>query len=76
MYAFESMIDLGKTKWASKDHRDVAITIAIGNPNVTTVEMLKNICEAVSKVPQSDIQKVTYQDLVDKFGMSNVQMYE
>ena len=76
MYILESMIDLGKTIWPSNDHRIVAARIAICNPNVTTAEMLKNICEAVAKVPQNDIREITYQDLVDKFEMPDVKIFE
>ena len=76
MYLLESMIDLGKTIWPSNDHREVAVCIAICNPNVATAEMLGDICRAVVKVPQSDIQKITYQDLVDKFEMPDVEIFE
>ena len=76
MYLLESMIDLGKTIWPSNDHRKVAVRIAICNPNVTTAEMLGNICRAVVKVPQSSIREVTYQELVDEFEMPDVEIFE
>lgn len=73
MYGFEEMIDQFGLKesesFKSDDHRRVAITIGIGNPNVKDRSTLQDAVSAVNSVPQDEIRLVTLDDLTDKYNM-------
>jgi len=78
MYICEEMIDLGikKNYWKSENHKQVAKTIALCNPNVTarwTLDMIRN---AINKVPKNKIKKILYNDLVAEFNMPDVGIYK
>lgn len=71
MYIFNEMIDLGLKEgqeFTSEDHKIVAQTIGLRNPNVTNRDILVDIVQAVLKVPQDRIRKITYEELVKEFG--------
>ena len=71
MYIYEEMIDLGLKEgqtWPSDEHKHVAITIGLGNSNVTTKDKLIEIVQSVLKVPQERIKLVRYNELVAEFG--------
>ena len=68
MYGFEEMIDMGLkgTDWTSPDHRIVAVNACICNPNVTTMDDLRNNVKVINSVSQEEIRTVTGEQLVSR----------
>lgn len=74
MYILPSMIDLGCDNWASEDHRKVAKIVGLCNPKVTSRDKLTEVCEAINKVPQDRIRKVTLVDLATEFNCPYIEL--
>lgn len=75
MYSCPDNINLGLKSgehFPSKTHKAVAITIAINNLKVNTVEVLVAIVSAILKVPLHRIEGITYTELVNEFKMPDV----
>ena len=75
MYILPHMIEIGLKdgeKFNSEDHRFVAVSFGIANPQVTTKDQLINIVQAVQRVPQDKIREVSMVDLCEKYGMQRV----
>jgi len=78
MYIFPNMIEMGLKEgktWPSHDHKQIASTIGLCNPNVTTMDTLQAVVTAVCAVPQERIRRVSYKELVDEFDLPDVQIY-
>jgi len=68
MYLLESMIDMGLPKgkiWPSDLHRQLAVSILIGNPNVRTMDSLQESIEIIFKIPKDEIPTLTYENLIN-----------
>ena len=75
MYILPDMIEIGLKdgeEFNSEDHRFVAVSFGIANPQVTTKDQLIDIVQAVQRVPQNKIKKVSMVDLRKKYGMRRV----
>lgn len=72
MYIFPEMIDLGlkqNQSWPTEAHKNIAITLAICNPNVHCRDTLMDIVASVLKVSEDRIKKVTYEELRTKYDL-------
>jgi len=78
VYMVPSMIELGKPDagWRSTAHKTVCTRICICNPNVDCLQMMKDVCTAVDRVPVEAIEEVTYQQLLEVYGMPPVGLPE
>lgn len=77
MYLHDDMIDMGlpeDQEWPDGTYRGVAIKIAINNPNVTSLDKMQEIIEIILNVPAEKIKTITYTELVDKYGMPDVEI--
>lgn len=66
MYIMEGFVDMALNEgqeWPSEIHRDVAITLAIGNRYVTTMDALQTIVQAVIEIPADTIETITVGEL-------------
>lgn len=78
MYAIPSTVNLGLKEgqaWPSDAHEEVARTITLGNPNVTTRDKLTEVVQAILLIPQDEIESISYTDLVERYAMPDVGMY-
>ena len=72
MYMIERMIDMGlltDETWRSEAHRIVASKIALFNPRVTNRDSLTEVVQAIQKIPISEIETVTVNDLAYKYSV-------
>ena len=76
MYIFPEMLSIARKKFPTKAYKTVAENIALCNPNVHTADMMIAVVEAILKVPKNRIKTITYNELVDEFGMPDVGMCE
>ena len=68
MYLIPDMIDMGLSEsedWPTLYHRQVAINLFIGNPNVNTRTELQTGVNKIIKIPNNKIKQITIEDLKD-----------
>ena len=79
MYIVDQSINNGLRQgqeWPSNDaYRQVAVTIAINNPNITTRDKMLKVVQAILKVPPDQIEEVSYRTLIAEFKMPDVKIH-
>jgi hypothetical protein len=74
MYALDEFVDMGladenqQFEWTSDAHRQVAINLCIGNPNIFDMDVLSRNTKIINAIPMDRIKKVTAQDIIDMGG--------
>lgn len=75
MYCFSEMLNLGLEEgkvFPSEEHRKIAERICIGNPEVFTVELMKQVLESVNSVPQERLATLTPKMLIEEFNCPEI----
>lgn len=70
MYAIPSMIEMGLKEgqeWPSPFHEEIAIALVMGNPNITTKDMLAEVVQSVLTVPKDRIETITIKEIRKEF---------
>lgn len=61
MFHIEGMIDYvtpgGASGWTSERHRSLAARVCLGNPKVTTLEKLGEMCKIINEIPEENLTK-------------------
>lgn len=68
MYIFPEMIEMGLKegeKWSSEDHREVAMTVCLCNPLITSRDDLQHNVGIINSISQENIRTVTGADLIE-----------
>ena len=63
MYIFDEMLPV--IPWTTPDHQVVAQKMLLGNPQIFTMEQLKEGCEIINRIPTGNIRRVTVLELID-----------
>lgn len=61
MYAFSEFLNESFTgvKWNSKDHRQLAESLLLGNPLVRNKDYLVECCNIINDIPADELKTVT-----------------
>lgn len=68
MFICEDMVDMGLNEgqeWSSDIHRAVSAAVCIGNPKVTTLDVLKNNVQIINTISENEIKKVSGFQLIE-----------
>lgn len=60
MYAFPSMIDMTKISWTSPAHKQVVISLLIGNGRIDTLDDLIHYATIINSLTEKQVKSLTY----------------